>query len=291
MTENTYTPPRVWKWDKQGGGKFTNINRPIAGPTHDKELPVGKHPLQLYSLATPNGVKVTVMLEELLEKGFEGAEYDAWLVRIMEGDQFSSGFVDVNPNSKIPAMVDHSVDPSLRLFESGSILLYLAEKFGAFIPKDIHGRTETLNWLFWQMGSAPILGGGFGHFYAYAPEKFQYPIDRYTMEVKRQLDVLDRQLAKHEFVAGNEYTIADMAIWPWYGQLVTGTIYEAQEFIEAHSYTNVVRWSKQLQSRPGVKRGQMVNRAWGDPAGQLLERHDASDFELLTQDKLEPEQA
>ncbi len=286
MTDNSYIPPKVWKWDSQGGGKFTNINRPVAGPTHDKALPVGKHPLQLYSLATPNGMKVTILLEELLEQGFKEAEYDAWLIRIMEGDQFSSGFVDINPNSKIPAMVDHSVTPTLRLFESGSILLYLADKFGAFLPKTTHGRAEALNWLFWQMGSAPLLGGGFGHFYAYAPEKFQYPIDRYTMEVKRQLDVLDRQLANHEFVAGNEYSIADMAIWPWYGQLVTGTLYEAQEFLEADGYTNVVRWSSQLQTRPGVQRGQMVNRAWGDPAGQLHERHDASDFELRTQDKL-----
>lgn len=286
MTDNSYIPPKVWKWDNQGGGKFTNINRPVAGPTHDKALPVGKHPLQLYSLATPNGMKVTILLEELLEQGFKEAEYDAWLIRIMEGDQFSSGFVDINPNSKIPAMVDHSVTPTLRLFESGSILLYLADKFGAFLPKTTHGRAEALNWLFWQMGSAPLLGGGFGHFYAYAPEKFQYPIDRYTMEVKRQLDVLDRQLANNEFVAGNEYSIADMAIWPWYGQLVTGTLYEAQEFLEADGYTNVVRWSSQLQTRPGVQRGQMVNRAWGDPAGQLHERHDASDFELRTQDKL-----
>ncbi len=291
MTDNSYIPPKVWKWDSQGGGKFTNINRPVAGPTHDKPLPVGKHPLQLYSLATPNGMKVTILLEELLEQGFKEAEYDAWLIRIMEGDQFSSGFVGANPNSKIPAMVDHSVTPTLRLFESGSILLYLADKFGAFLPKTTHGRAEALNWLFWQMGSAPLLGGGFGHFYAYASEKFQYPIDRYTMEVKRQLDVLDRQLANNEFVAGNEYSIADMAIWPWYGQLVTGTLYEAQEFLEAKGYTNVVRWSSQLQTRPGVQRGQMVNRAWGDPAGQLHERHDASDFELRTQDRLGDGQA
>lgn len=287
MSDDTYTPPKVWKWEQQDGGKFTSVNRPIAGPTHDKELPVGKHPIQLYSLATPNGAKVTILLEELLEKGISEAEYDAWLVKIMDGDQFGSGFVEVNPNSKIPAMVDHSQDPPLRLFESGSMMLYLAEKFGAFLPKDIAGRTETLNWLFWQMGSAPFLGGGFGHFYAYAPEKFQYPIDRYTMEVKRQLDVLDRQLANNRYIAGDEYTIADMAIWPWYGQLVTGTIYDAQEFIEAHTYTNVVRWSKELQERPGLKRGQMVNRVWGDPAGQLPERHDASDFELRTQDKLD----
>ena len=287
MSDDTYTPPKVWKWDQQDGGKFTSVNRPIAGPTHDKELPVGKHPIQLYSLATPNGAKVTIMLEELLEKGIKEAEYDAWLVKIMDGDQFASGFVDVNPNSKIPAMVDHSQNPPLRLFESGSMLLYLAEKFGEFLPKDIAGRTETLNWLFWQMGSAPFLGGGFGHFYAYAPEKFRYPIDRYTMEVKRQLDVLDRQLANNRYIAGDEYTIADMAIWPWYGNLVTGTIYEAQEFLDVQSYTNVVRWSKELQERPGLKRGQMVNRVWGDPAGQLPERHDASDFELKTQDKLD----
>lgn len=287
MSDDTYTPPKVWKWEQQDGGKFTSVNRPIAGPTHDKELPVGKHPIQLYSLATPNGAKVTIMLEELLEKGIKEAEYDAWLVKIMDGEQFGSGFVDVNPNSKIPAMVDHSQNPPLRLFESGSMLVYLAEKFDAFLPKDIAGRTETLNWLFWQMGSAPFLGGGFGHFYAYAPEKFQYPIDRYTMEVKRQLDVLDRQLANNRYIAGDEYTIADMAIWPWYGNLVTGTIYEAQEFLEVHTYANVVRWSKELQERPGLKRGQMVNRVWGDPAGQLPERHDASDFELKTQDKLD----
>ena len=287
MSDDTYTPPKVWKWEQQDGGKFTSVNRPIAGPTHDKELPVGKHPIQLYSLATPNGAKVTIMLEELLEEGIKEAEYDAWLVKIMDGEQFGSGFVDVNPNSKIPAMVDHSQNPPLRLFESGSMLVYLAEKFDAFLPKDIAGRTETLNWLFWQMGSAPFLGGGFGHFYAYAPEKFQYPIDRYTMEVKRQLDVLDRQLANNRYIAGDEYTIADMAIWPWYGNLVTGTIYEAQEFLEVHTYTNVVRWSKELQERPGLKRGQMVNRVWGDPAGQLPERHDASDFELKTQDKLD----
>ena len=287
MTEPTYTPPKVWKWDPNNGGKFSNINRPIAGPTHEKELPVGEHPFQLYSLATPNGVKATVMLEELLEKGIKEAEYDAWLIRITEGDQFSSGFVKVNPNSKIPAMLDRSVEPAIRVFESGSILFYLAEKFNAFLPKDPAKRTETMNWLFWQMGSAPFLGGGFGHFFAYAPEKYEYPINRYTMEVKRQLDVLDRQLADNQYIAGDEYTIADMAIWPWYGQLVTGTIYEAQEFIEAHSYTNVVRWSKELQERPGLKRGQMVNRVWGDPAGQLPERHDASDFELKTQDKLD----
>ena len=279
MSDDTYTPPRVWKWDKESGGKFANINRPIAGPTHDKTLSIGEHPLQVYSLATPNGVKVTVMLEELLEKGHQGAEYDAWLINIQDGDQFGSGFVDVNPNSKIPALMDHSVNPPQRVFESGSILLYLAEKFGEFLPRDPAARTETLNWLFWQMGSAPMLGGGFGHFYAYAPEKYQYPIDRYTMEIKRQLDVLDRRLADNAYLAGDEYTIADMAVWPWYGALVTNKVYEAAEFIEAHTYTNVLRWTHQIAERPAVKRGRMVNRAWGDPASQLLERHDASDFE------------
>jgi GST-like protein len=290
MSDDTYTPPRVWKWDKESGGKFANINRPIAGPTHDKALQVGKHPFQLYSLATPNGVKVTVMLEELLEKGHKDAEYDAWLINIQDGDQFGSGFVDVNPNSKIPALMDHSVNPPQRVFESGSILLYLAEKFGEFLPRDPVARTETLNWLFWQMGSAPMLGGGFGHFYAYAPEKYQYPIDRYTMEIKRQLDVLDRRLADNAYLAGDEYTIADMAVWPWYGALVTNKVYEAAEFIEAHTYTNVLRWTNQIAERPAVKRGRMVNRAWGDPASQLWERHDASDFELRTLDKLQANQ-
>lgn len=290
MSDGTYTPPKVWKWDAASGGAFANINRPIAGPTHDKELPVGKHPLQLYSLATPNGVKVTVMLEELLEKGHKGAEYDAWLIRIHEGEQFSSGFVRLNPNSKIPALLDRSEDPAVRVFESGSILLYLAEKFGDFLPQDLRKRTETFNWLFWQMGSAPFLGGGFGHFYAYAPEKFEYPINRFTMEVKRQLDVLDRQLADNEYVAGDEYTIADMAIWPWYGGVVTNTVYEAAEFLEAHSYKNVLRWASQLARRPAVQRGRMVNRTWGELARQLHERHDASDFELRTEDKLHPEQ-
>ena len=285
MSDDTYTPPRVWKWDKESGGKFANINRPVAGPTHDKALQVGKHPFQLYSLATPNGVKVTVMLEELLEKGHKDAEYDAWLINIQDGDQFGSGFVDVNPNSKIPALMDHSVNPPQRVFESGSILLYLAEKFGEFLPRDPVARTETLNWLFWQMGSAPMLGGGFGHFYAYAPEKYQYPIDRYTMEIKRQLDVLDRRLADNAYLAGDEYTIADMAVWPWYGALVTNKVYEAAEFIEAHTYTNVLRWTNQIAERPAVKRGRMVNRAWGDPASQLLERHDASDFDNATEDK------
>lgn len=286
MGENSYTPPRVWKWEAESGGKFASINRPIAGPTHEKALPVGKHPLQLYSLATPNGVKVTIMLEELLAQGYEGAEYDAYLIQINEGDQFSSGFVEVNPNSKIPAMVDHGVEPPIRIFESGSILLYLAEKFDAFIPADPAGRTECLNWLFWQMGSAPFVGGGFGHFYAYAPEKYEYPINRYTMETKRQLDVLDRQLAEQPYVAGSEYTIADMAIWPWYGALVRNEAYEAAEFLEAHTYKNVVRWAEQIAERPAVKRGRMVNRSWGDPAEQLRERHDASDFETKTQDKI-----
>ncbi|RBP73896.1 glutathione-dependent disulfide-bond oxidoreductase [Marinobacter nauticus] len=284
MSDPTYTPPKVWKWDPNNGGKFSNINRPIAGPTHEKELPVGEHPFQLYSLATPNGVKATVMLEELLEKGIKEAEYDAWLIRITEGDQFSSGFVKVNPNSKIPAMLDRSVDPAIRVFESGSILFYLAEKFDAFLPRDPAKRTETMNWLFWQMGSAPFLGGGFGHFYAYAPEKYEYPINRYTMEVKRQLDVLDRQLADNQYIAGDEYTIADMAIWPWYGALVKNMVYEAAEFLEAHTYTNVVRWTDEVAKRPAVKRGRMVNKAWGDLASQL---HDASDFDLRTQDKLE----
>ena len=287
MSDPTYTPPKVWKWDPNNGGKFSNINRPIAGPTHEKELPVGEHPFQLYSLATPNGVKATVMFEELLEKGIKEAEYDAWLIRITEGDQFSSGFVKVNPNSKIPAMLDRSVDPAIRVFESGSILFYLAEKFDAFLPRDPAKRTETMNWLFWQMGSAPFLGGGFGHFYAYAPEKYEYPINRYTMEVKRQLDVLDRQLADNQYIAGDEYTIADMAIWPWYGALVKNMVYEAAEFLEAHTYTNVARWTDEVAKRPAVKRGRMVNKAWGDLASQLHERHDASDFDLRTQDKLE----
>ena len=277
-TEKSYTPPKVWQWDQESGGKFASINRPIAGATHDKELPVGKHPLQLYSLATPNGVKVTVLLEELLEAGITDADYDAHLIEILEGDQFSSGFVAVNPNSKIPALLDVSTTPPTRVFESGSIMLYLAEKFGAFIPKDPAKRTETLNWLFWQMASAPILGGGFGHFYAYAPEKYEYPINRYTMEIKRQLDVLDRQLAEHEYIAGDEYTIADMAIWPWYGALVTNQVYEAAEFIEAHTYKNVLRWAEQIAKRPAVQRGRIVNKTWGEPDKQLRERHDASDF-------------
>ena len=287
MSDPTYTPPKVWKWDSANGGAFANINRPVAGATHEQELPVGKHPLQLYALATPNGLKVTIMLEELLALGFEGAEYDAYPIRITEGEQFGSGFVDINPNSKIPALLDRSTDPAIRVFESGSILLYLAEKFGAFLPADIRGRTETMNWLFWQMGSTPMLGGGFGHFYAYAPEKYEYPINRYAMEVKRQLDVLDRQLANNRFVAGDDYTIADMAIWPWYGALVTNKVYDAAEFLEADSYRNVLRWTDEIGQRPAVQRGRMVNRTWGEPEEQLHERHDASDFELRTQDKLE----
>jgi GST-like protein len=286
MPDTPYTPPKVWKWEAASGGAFAHINRPIAGPTHDKALPVGRHPLQLYSLATPNGVKVTVLLEELLALGIEGAEYDAHLIRIGEGEQFGSGFVQVNPNSKIPALLDRSMEPPIRVFESGSILLYLADKFGAFIPKDVAGRTECLSWLFWQMGAAPLLGGGFGHFYAYAPEKYEYPINRYTMEAKRQLDVLNRRLSEHPYIAGAEYTIADIAIWPWYGALVTNQVYSAAEFLEAHAYTHVLRWAHEIAQRPAVKRGRMVNRTWGDPAEQLHERHDASDFELRTQDKL-----
>jgi GSH-dependent disulfide-bond oxidoreductase len=282
-----YTPPKVWTWDKENGGRFANINRPIAGATHDKDLPVGKHPLQLYSQGTPNGVKVTVMLEELLARGHSGAEYDAWLVRISDGGQFSSGFVAVNPNSKIPALLDRSGAKPRRVFESGAILLYLAEKFGAFLPTDPDKRTEALNWLFWQMGSAPYLGGGFGHFYAYAPSKMEYPINRFSMEVKRQLDVLDRHLAGHEFMAGDEYSIADIAIWPWYGALVKGLLYGASaEFLAVHEYRHVNRWTNAIAERPAVKRGRMVNRIAGDPASQLHERHDASDFDTGTQDKL-----
>jgi len=290
MSDPTYTPPKVWTWNPESSSKFSNINRPIAGPTHDKELPVGEHPFQLYSLATPNGVKATILFEELLELGIREAEYDAWLINIMDGDQFSSGFVKVNPNSKIPAMVDRSMDPAIRVFESGSILVYLAEKFGHFLPKEPARRTEVMNWLFWQMGSAPFLGGGFGHFFAYAPEKYEYPINRYTMEVKRQLDVLDRQLADNQYIAGDEYTIADMAIWPWYGALVKNMVYEAAEFLEAHTYKNVIRWTDELAKRPAVKRGRMVNKAWGELSSQLHERHDASDFDLRTQDKLEGNQ-
>ncbi|QRY77243.1 glutathione-dependent disulfide-bond oxidoreductase [Pseudomonas sp. PDNC002] len=278
MANETYTPPRVWTWDKSNGGAFASINRPIAGATHDKELPRGKHPLQLYSLATPNGVKVTILLEELVELGLTEAEYDAWPIRISDGDQFGSGFVEINPNSKIPALLDTSVTPEIRIFESGSILLYLAEKFGHFLPKDIAGRTETLNWLFWQMGSAPFLGGGFGHFYAYAPEKYEYPINRYAMEVKRQLDVLNRQLANHRYVAGSAYSIADMAIWPWYGALLNNKVYGAAEFLDVESYTHVRRWTDEVAARPAVQRGVMVNRTWGEAHEQLPERHDASDF-------------
>ncbi|MEL7371208.1 MAG: glutathione-dependent disulfide-bond oxidoreductase [Myxococcota bacterium] len=288
MTE-TYTPPEVWKWEEGNGGEFSNINRPIAGSTHERELPVGKHPLQLYSLATPNGVKVTVMLEELLALGHQGAEYDAWLIRINKGDQFGSGFVDVNPNSKIPALVDRSTETPVRVFESGSILMYLAEKFGAFLPASGPQRVACMNWLFWQMGSAPYLGGGFGHFYAYAPMKIKYAIDRFSMETKRQLDVLNRRLADNEYLAGDTYTIADMAVWPWYGALVRGLLYDAGTFLDVKSYTHVVRWTEQIANRPAAKRGRMVNRAWGEPSSQLHERHDASDFELRTQDKLESE--
>ena len=285
---NEYTPPKVWTWDKESGGKFASINRPVSGATHTKDLPVGRHPLQLYSLATPNGVKVTVMLEELLELGHAGAEYDAWLVRIHDGDQFGSGFVGANPNSKIPALVDHSGTTPVRVFESGAILQYLAERFGAFLPKDGAARAECLSWLFWQMGSAPFLGGGFGHFYAYAPAKFEYPINRYAMEVKRQLDVLDRQLAENRFLAGADYTIADMAVWPWYGTLVKGQLYEAGEFLSVHEYKNVLRWTDEIAQRPAVQRGRKVNRAWGEPSSQLLERHEASDFDTKTQDKIAP---
>ena len=283
---SAYVPPTVWTWNKDNGGRFANINRPIAGPTHDKELPVGRHPLQLYSLATPNGVKVTVMLEELLALGHRGAEYDAWLIRINEGDQFGSGFVAANPNSKIPALVDRSGAAPVRVFESGAILLHLAEKFGAFLPSGGAARAECLSWLFWQMGSAPFLGGGFGHFYAYAPEKIEYAINRYAMEVKRQLDVLDRHLADRAYMAGDDYTIADMAIWPWYGNLVKGLLYEAGVFLDVQSYANVIRWTDEIAKRPAVRRGRMVNRAFGDPASQLHERHDASDFDTNTQDKV-----
>ncbi len=284
MTE--YTPPKIWTWDKESGGRFANINRPIAGATHDKDLPIGKHPFQLYSLGTPNGVKVTVMLEELLALGHSGAEYDAWLINIGNGDQFSSGFVAVNPNSKIPAMMDHSTKTPTRIFESGAMLIYLSEKFGEFMPGDHPARAECLSWLFWQMGSAPFLGGGFGHFYAYAPEKIEYAINRYAMEVKRQLDVLDRHLADHEYMAGDTYTIADMAIWPWYGGMAKGLLYEGGEFLQVHEYKNLIRWADQIGQRPAVKRGLMVNRPYGEPSSQLLERHDAGDFDTKTQDKL-----
>ena len=286
MADTTYTPPKVWTWDAESGGKFASINRPIAGATHDKELPVGKHPFQLYSLATPNGVKVTIMFEELLAAGHD-AEYDAWLIDIGEGDQFGSGFVEINPNSKIPALLDRSREAPVRVFESGSILMHLAEKYGAFLPASGPARAETLSWLFWQMGSAPYLGGGFGHFYAYAPEKFEYPINRFAMEVKRQLDVLDRQLATREFIAGDSYTIADMAIWPWYGQLALGRNYDdAGTFLDVGSYEHVQRWSKAIDARPAVQRGRMVNRSFGEPEMQLHERHDAADFDTQTQDKI-----
>lgn len=286
-----YVPPKVWTWDRESGGKFASINRPIAGATHDKDLSVGKHPLQLYSLATPNGVKVTIMLEELLALGHAGAEYDAWLIKIGEGDQFGSGFVAANPNSKIPALMDHSTNPPTRVFESGAILMYLAEKFGEFLPESGVARSECLSWLFWQMGSAPFLGGGFGHFYAYAPFKQEYPINRYAMEVKRQMDVLDRHLAGHRYMAGDDYTIADMAIWPWYGGMAKGILYEAGEFLDVASYTHVNRWADEIAARPPVQRGRMVNRAFGPLESQLRERHDAADFDTRTQDKIEAEEA
>jgi GSH-dependent disulfide-bond oxidoreductase len=289
MTESSsYVPPKVWVWNKESGGRFANINRPIAGATHEKDLPVGRHPLQLYSLATPNGVKVTVMLEELLALGHKGAEYDAWLIRINNGDQFGSGFVAANPNSKIPALVDRSGAKPVRVFESAAILMYLAEKFGAFLPTSGVARSECLSWLFWQMGSAPYLGGGFGHFYAYAPTKIEYAIDRFAMEVKRQLDVLDQHLAQTQYLAGDDYTIADMAVWPWYGALAKGLLYEGGEFLQVQEYKNVQRWTDQIAERPAVKRGRMVNRVMGAPASQLHERHEASDFDTKTQDKLAP---
>ena len=290
MAESTYTPPRVWTWEQASGGRFASINRPIAGPTHEQALPLGTHPLQLYSLATPNGVKVTILLEELLASGFQGAEYDAHLIRITKGDQFSSGFVDANPNSKIPALLDQRTSPATRVFESGSILFYLAETFDAFLPRDNPARTECMNWLFWQMGSAPLVGGGFGHFYAYAPESYEYAINRFTMETKRQLDVLNRALAERPYIAGADYTIADMAIWPWYGALVLGRLYGAAEFLQVHTYENVVRWAEAIDQRPAVQRGRMVNRVWGEPHEQLPERHDASDFEHRTRDKLSKEE-
>lgn len=290
MSEKSYEPPKVWTWDSESGGKFANINRPISGATFEQALPVGKHPLQLHSLATPNGVKVTIMLEELVAAGLKEAEYDAYMVNIMEGEQFSSGFVEINPNAKIPALYDNSGETPVPVFESGAILVYLAEKFGAFMPTEPALRAECFSWLMWQMGSAPYLGGGFGHFYAYAPEKFEYPINRFTMEVKRQLDVLDKRLADNTYICGDEYTIADMAIWPWYGVLVQGGLYEAAEFLDVNAYRNVVRWANQIAERPAVQRGRMVNRAWGELNEQLHERHDASDFELRTQDIIgEPE--
>ena len=285
--EESYVPPKVWKWEAENGGEWASTNRPIAGPTHEKQLPVGKHPLQLYSMATPNGVKVTVMLEELLSLGFEGAEYDAYLIKIGDGDQFGSGFVDVNPNSKIPALMDYSATEPVRVFESGSILMYLAEKFGVLIPQDPAMRAECFSWLFWQMGSAPYLGGGFGHFYSYAPVKIEYCIDRFAMEVKRQMDVLDRHLANHRYFCGDEFTIADIAIWPWYGNLVFNTLYDAAEFLDASSYKHLTRWANEVKKRPAVARGRMVNRTWGELEEQLHERHDANDFETRTADKLE----
>ena len=286
MSDPTYTPPEKWTWDQDSGGKFASINRPIAGATKEQDLPVGKHPFQLYSLATPNGVKVTMLFEELLAAGETGADYDAWLIDIGEGDQFGSGFVAANPNSKIPALVDRSGDTPLRVFESGSILIHLAEKFGHFLPADGPARTEVFNWLMWQMGSAPFLGGGFGHFYAYAPEKYEYPINRYAMEAKRQLDVLDRELAERPFIAGDDYSIADMAIWPWYGQLCLGRLYSAAEFLDVESYKNVMAWAQKIDDRPATLRGRMVNRAFGEPELQLHNRHDASDFDTQTQDKI-----
>jgi GST-like protein len=290
MTENAqYTPPLVWEWNAPNGGQFANINRPVAGATHEKELPVGRHPLQLYSLGTPNGQKVTILLEELLAAGFSGAEYDAWLINIHEGEQFSSGFVSANPNSKIPAMIDRSGKKPIRIFESGAILTYLAEKFGAFLPTEGEARTEYLSWLFWQVGSTPYLGGGFGHFYMYAPTKIEYAIDRFSMEVKRQMDVLDRRLAETAFLVGDNYTIADMAVWPWYGLLVTGSLYDAGDFLQVQDYTHVRRWANTIAERPAVKRGRIVNRSFGDPANQLRERHDASDFDTSTVDKLTAE--
>jgi GST-like protein len=285
---NTYTPPKVWTFDSENGGQFASINRPVSGATHEQVLPRGKHPFQLYSLATPNGVKVTVMLEELLALGFSGAEYDAWLIRIHQGDQFGSGFVEVNPNSKIPALMDHSGSKPVRVFESGSILMYLAEKFGVLLPTEPAARAECLSWLFWQMGSAPYLGGGFGHFYAYAPTKMEYPINRFAMEVKRELDVLDKRLAVNPYVGGDDYSIADIAIWPWYGCLVLGQLYDAAEFLSVHEYTHVLRWAHEIAKRPAVIRGRMVNRAMGPLASQLHERHDAGDFDTQTQDKLAP---
>jgi GST-like protein len=281
MSDQAWVPPKVWVWESQDGGRFTNINRPIAGPTHDKALPVGEHPLQLYSLATPNGVKVTVMLEELLELGLD-AEYDAWIINIGQGDQFGSGFVDINPNSKIPALLDRGTDPGTRVFESGAILLYLAEKFGAFVPTDLAGRAECYSWLMWQMGSAPYLGGGFGHFYAYAPEKWEYPINRFAMEAKRQLDVIDRNLSTRTYLCGDEYTIADMAVYAWYGACVLHNIYDAAEFLDVATYTNIVRWAKAIEARPAVDRGRRVNRSWGPEETRVVERHSAADFEIKT---------